>query len=80
MAFPPLALVIPKMTPAAAAPAARDIAHHELADVAAQFAEFHPLLQRFIAGVGEGHLDDFLDPGRPRRHHKGRPTQRKNSS
>ena len=43
--------------------------HHELSDVTAQLAEFGALLQRFVARIGERHVDDLLDPGRPRRHH-----------
>src|SRR6202043_2569707 len=44
-------------------------AHDKLFDVAAQLDKFWTGLQRFVAGIGEGHVDDLLDTGRARRYH-----------
>src|SRR5712692_10724342 len=44
-------------------------AHDKLSDAASQLYEFRALLQRFVARIGKGYVDDLFDPGRPRRYH-----------
>jgi hypothetical protein len=44
-------------------------AHDKLSDVAAQLDKFWTRLQRFVAGIGKGHVDDLFDTGRSRRYH-----------